>query len=251
MERPRTHYRDVTTTALDLRKAETPPDPLAQLGSGRPTAPDGADPASPAPCVILADGAGIPLVAEVSTVGRGGDVAVRLDHPGVSRLHAELIRRGPFLYVSDAGLSRNGTFVNGEPVVQSLLADGDVVTFGGLRIRIAGAGLPREGTVATSARAGRALSGREVDVLVALCRPAYAGSVFAAPQTALGIAADLVVTEAAVKQHLLRLYIKVGIPPGPDRRTRLANTVLATGALHRQLCVAMYGPGGTEHPTGC
>lgn len=249
MARPRVRYGDMTTTALDLRQAETP-EPTAEARSGTSTAPDFADLAAPAPYLMLADGVEIPLLAEVSTVGRGHGVAVRLDHPGVSRLHAELVRRGPFLYVSDAGISRNGTFVNGEPVVQSLLTDGDVVTFGGLRTRIAGVGTPRESTVATPDGTGRALSGREVDVLVALCRPAYVGRVFAAPQTALGIAADLVVTEAAVKQHLLRLYVKFGIAPGLDRRTRLANTVLAAGALHRELCVAVYGPGGSEHRTG-
>lgn len=194
---------------------------------------------TPPPCLMLNDHNGIPLVAAVTTVGRGASMQVRLDHPGVSRLHAELVRRGPFLYVSDAGLSRNGTFVNGERIVQALLSDGDVVTFGGVRTRIAGTALPRSTTVP----GGPTLSARECDVLVALCRPAYDGGVFASAQTAVGIAAELVVTEAAVKQHLLRLYAKFGVPAGPDRRTRLANTVIASGVLHRKLCVAVYGDG--------
>jgi len=39
------------------------------------------------------------------------------------------------------------------------------------------------------------------------------------------------VTEAAVKQHLLRLYQKFRVPEGPNRRTRLANEVVAQGLV--------------------
>lgn len=233
----------MTTTTLDVHIAAPPEHSLTRLAEREYTAPDFDDAAAPTPCLMLADGTGIPLRAAVTTVGRGDDVSVHLDYPGVSRLHAELVRRGPFLYVIDAGLSRNGTFVNGEPVVQALLTDGDVVSFAGVRTRIAGATMPGSRTAAMPAAANSLLSGREVDVLVALCRPAYANAVFVAPQNAMGIAEEMVVTEAAVKQHLLRLYAKFDIPPGLDRRTRLANAVLDGGVVHRQLCLALYGPG--------
>ena len=57
-------------------------------------------------------------------------------------------------------------------------------------------------------------------MLTALCRPALQQDAFVAPATAKDIADELVVTEAAVKQHLLRLYQKFRIaggrqPPGP------------------------------------
>jgi hypothetical protein len=68
-------------------------------------------------------------------------------------------------------------------------------------------------------------------VLTSLCRPALSDEAFATPATAHEIAADLVVTEAAVKQHLLRLYQKFRIPEGPNRRTRLANEVVALGLV--------------------
>ena len=45
------------------------------------------------------------------------------------------------------------------------------------------------------------------------------------------MAAELVVTEAAVKQHLLRLYQKFRVPEGINRRTRLANEVIAMGLV--------------------
>src|SRR3954453_17775809 len=78
------------------------------------------------------------LAAEVATIGRGDGVDVPLDDPSVSRLHAELIRRGPHVYVADLGLSANGTRVNGRPVGRRILADGDVLSFGASRSRVGG-----------------------------------------------------------------------------------------------------------------
>jgi pSer/pThr/pTyr-binding forkhead associated (FHA) protein len=63
----------------------------------------------------------ISLRGEVTTVGRGRGVDIRLDDPSVSRLHAELVRRGPYVYVVDLGLSRNGTRVNGRPIARRVL----------------------------------------------------------------------------------------------------------------------------------
>jgi len=73
-------------------------------------------------------------------------VDVRLDDPSVSRLHAELVRRGPYVYVADLGLSRNGTRFNGRPVARRVLDDGDVLTFG-LPGRMGG--IPHEDITAT------------------------------------------------------------------------------------------------------
>ena len=174
----------------------------------------------------------VPLAGEVTTVGRGRAVDVRLNDPSVSLLHAEIVRRGPYAYVADLGLSRNGTRVNGRPVGRRVLEDGDVVAFGAARCRIRG--LPRE-DLSTEAELRRPtvpeLTRREFDVLVALCRPALSDDAFVAPATAREIAADLVVTEAAVKQHLLRLYQKFRISGGLNRRIRLANEVVALGLV--------------------
>ena len=174
----------------------------------------------------------ISLRGEVTTVGRGRGVDIHLDDPSVSRLHAELVRRGPYVYVVDLGLSRNGTRVNGRPVARRVLDDGDVLSFGAARCRIGG--IPAE-VLAEEAELRRAatpeLTRREIDVLTSLCRPALSDEAFAMPATAHEIAVDLVVTEAAVKQHLLRLYQKFRVPEGPNRRTRLANEVVALGLV--------------------
>ncbi len=172
------------------------------------------------------------LRPDVTTVGRGASVDVHLDHPSVSKLHAEIVRRGPYAYVSDLGLSRNGTRVNGRVVAQRLLENGDVLAFGSQRCQVGG--LPAEDLlpeISLRRSAIPELTRREVDVVAALCQPALSDEAFVAPATAREIAADLVVTEAAVKQHLLRLYQKLRIAEGPNRRTRLANEVMALGLV--------------------
>lgn len=193
----------------------------------------------------------LPLRPEVTTVGRGRGVDIRLDDPSVSRLHAEFVRRGPYVYVVDLGLSRNGTRVNGRPIARRVLEDGDVVSFGAARCRMGG--IPRE-DVDPDVELRRAvapdLTRREIDVLTSLCRPALSDEAFVAPATAREIASDLVVTEAAVKQHLLRLYQKFRIPEGANRRTRLANEVIALGLVRPlpPVQVPNQGPRPTETP---
>ena len=173
-----------------------------------------------------------PLRDVVTTVGRGQGVDIHLDDPSVSRLHAELVRRGPYVYVVDLGLSRNGTRVNGRPIARRVLDEGDVLSFGAARCRIGGI---QQDEISAEAELRRSavpeLTRRELDVLTSLCQPALSEEAFATPGTAHDIAADLVVTEAAVKQHLLRLYQKFRIPEGPNRRTRLANEVVALGLV--------------------
>jgi hypothetical protein len=188
------------------------------------------------------------LSGEVTTVGRGQGADIRLTDPSVSRLHAELVRRGPYVYVVDLGLSRNGTRVNGRPIARRVLAEGDVLSFGSARCRIGG--LPAE-ELDEDADVRRAaapeLTRRELDVLSSLCQPALSDEAFAMPATSREIASDLVVTEAAVKQHLLRLYQKFRVPEGPNRRTRLANEVVALG-LVRPMPLAETG--GTQAAAG-
>jgi pSer/pThr/pTyr-binding forkhead associated (FHA) protein len=173
------------------------------------------------------------LALEVTTVGRGEGVDISFEDRTVSRLHAELVRRGHFVYVADLGLSVNGTRVNGRPVGRRLLSEGDVLAFGAARARVAGLApaADAEETVELRRSGVPELTRREVEVLNALCRPALRHDAFVAPATAKDIAAELVVTEAAVKQHLLRLYQKFRIEEGVDRRARLANEVISSGTV--------------------
>jgi pSer/pThr/pTyr-binding forkhead associated (FHA) protein len=172
------------------------------------------------------------LGERVTTVGRGKGVDVALDDRTVSRLHAEIVRRGPHFYVCDLGLSANGTRVNGRPIGRRVLEQGDVLTFGAARLRAYGlTGEDENDTVELRRAPMPELTRREVEVLTALCRPALQQDAFVAPATAREIADQLFVTEAAVKQHLLRLYQKFRIEEGVNRRARLANEVISAGIV--------------------
>ena len=75
----------------------------------------------------LQPGRTIQLEAAEAVLGRNPDCAVVLESPAVSRQHARIVRRNNQFLVEDLG-SRNGTYVNGEPVVQPrLLREGDQV----------------------------------------------------------------------------------------------------------------------------
>jgi len=79
---------------------------------------------------------------------------------------------------------------------------------------------------------GPRLTERERDVLIALCRPVLGDAPFTEPASIKCIAAELVVTDAAVKQHLLHLYDKFGLHDEiSNRRVRLANEALASGIV--------------------
>lgn len=52
---------------------------------------------------------------------------------------------------------------------------------------------------------------------------------------------ELVVTEAVVKQQLLRMYAEFRIPEG-DRRSRLANEVIGVGVVRPALLTGQRDP---------
>jgi hypothetical protein len=193
---------------------------------------------------IASTGSVVPLLPDVTTIGRGKYVDVRLSDPSVSLLHAEIVCRGPYYYLVDLGLPRNGTRVNGCLVARHLLADGDILGFGAAFCRVGGIATDDVPDVHPPGLPTPELTRREVDVVVALCAPATSGEAFATPATARQIAADLVVTEAAVKQHLLRLYAKFKIPQGQNRRVRLANEVMSLGLAGGRQLPAVRGPAG-------
>ena len=200
---------------------------------------------------VASTGALFSLRPDVTTIGRGQYVDIRLEDPSVSVLHAELVRRGPYVYVMDLGLSRNGTRVNGRLVARRVLADQDAISFGSARCRIIGVETADVLDTEHPRAANPELTRRELDVIASLCRPALSDEAFVTPATAREIAADLVVTEAAVKQHLLRLYTKLRIAEGPNRRVRLANEVVTLGLAKPELPAEPNGagPGGRSPGT--
>jgi pSer/pThr/pTyr-binding forkhead associated (FHA) protein len=72
----------------------------------------------------------VPLDAEVTRIGRGFSADLRLDDMTVSRRHAIVAALGGGRVRILDDRSVNGTFVNGRPVMEAELADGDVITLG-------------------------------------------------------------------------------------------------------------------------
>lgn len=73
------------------------------------------------------DGINYPLHA-VTRLGRGTDMTIRVDDPGVSRAHAEIVL-GSDVTIRDLG-STNGTLVDGRMVTTQVLRDGARIQLG-------------------------------------------------------------------------------------------------------------------------
>ncbi len=69
-----------------------------------------------------------PLVRAISRLGRGSDTDIRIEDPGASRNHCEIVLGQPVL-LRDLN-STNGTLVNGQRVAQAELVDGTTITIG-------------------------------------------------------------------------------------------------------------------------
>lgn len=75
----------------------------------------------------------IPLESTMLTIGRGLGNDIILEDTRVSRHHAQLRYKSRRFWLTDLG-STNGTFLNGERVLEEALQDGDVVSLGGLEV---------------------------------------------------------------------------------------------------------------------
>jgi len=172
-----------------------------------------------------------PLDAARLTVGSASTNDVVVDDSSVSRVHALFECLGSAWFIEDLG-SRNGTYVNGQRITgrRAVRVD-DEVRMGLVRIVLRGVA-GSVGTLTAVIDEPPVLTPRERDVLVALCQPLLAGDPFTEPASIREVAARLVVSDAAVKQHLANLYVKFGMIEGDRRRVRLANAALSTGAVN-------------------
>ena len=173
------------------------------------------------------------------TIGRRADNAVPLAWDAeVSRVHAQLERVGRDWVLIDDGLSRNGTFVNGERTAgRRRLRDGDRICCGETVLRFR-APLEQESrsTAAVAVGSGQQLLLTETQrkLLVALCRPLQ-DSPYATPATNRDIAEELYLSVDAVKAHLRVLFERLGIDglPQNQKRARLAAVALVDGLVRQ------------------
>lgn len=181
--------------------------------------------------VVSLGGAG-----ERFSVGRDPQMDLSLADAQVSLLHAELGRTGGVWTIVDDGLSRNGTFVNGERTTgRRRLRDGDEIRFGETTVVF------RDPASAEAGETASAPEGPEVDhltdsqrkILIALCRPFKDGSPYATPATNKQIAEDVFLSVDAVKGHLRNLFDRfdLGGVPQNQKRARLVELAMQRGLI--------------------
>lgn len=147
----------------------------------------------------------IRLDQETATLGRGLDNDYVVSDPRVSRVHAQLQRRGDTLIVTDLG-SSGGTTINGEAIVgPHVLRHGDVVRFGTLSAVLEDpAAADGDATMVFAmpkVETGPHLSPRQQEVLERI----------AEGMTNAEIGVELGITERTVKAYAQELYDKLGV----------------------------------------
>jgi pSer/pThr/pTyr-binding forkhead associated (FHA) protein len=171
------------------------------------------------------------------SVGRRSSNDIALSGDGqVSRTHALIELIGGDWTITDDGLSRNGTFVNGTRLTQRRrLVDGDVLVLGTTIIEFRA---PSDSTTAvTSAGAYlqkiQDLTDTQRKVLIALCRPYRTAGAVATPASNQQIASEVFLGVDAVKNHLRILFQRFDIAdlPQNQKRARLVECAFQWGLV--------------------
>jgi pSer/pThr/pTyr-binding forkhead associated (FHA) protein len=206
------------------------------------------------PFVLYLDGDRRQRIVELGdaalSIGRAAESDIPLDWDDeVSRAHAVLERVGSSWTVVDDGISRNGTYVNGERVHgRRRLEYGDAILVGETLLVFVGVEKTARTTATTRRGAPPALSPAQQRVLDALCAPAL-DSALAAPPSNHEIAAQLFLSVETVKSHLHALYELFDVADVPAGRKR---GELVKRAFERGVVSAGARPsrreGGTPRP---
>ncbi len=172
------------------------------------------------------------------TIGRSPQADLTLSWDAeVSRLHASVEYLGAQWTIVDDGLSRNGTFVNGERLTgRRRLMAGDRIRMGTSMISFhdfSGVSDDATRTSTASFPTLRSLTDTQRAVLIALCRPYKNNAEFATPASNQQIADELFLSVDAIKTHLRTLFSKFGVEdlPQNQKRVRLAALALQSGII--------------------
>lgn len=175
--------------------------------------------------------------AERVVIGRSPDATIPLlTDSSVSRLHAMIEWMDTAWTVVDDGMSRNGTFVNGERITgrrplhhgdkirigECVLTFNDAARSGGSTTSVAGE-IPTRGS----------LTDAQLKVLIALCRPYKGGSAYTSPASNQQIADELYLSIETVKTHLRTLFAKFGLDQTVhhNKRARLVERAMLSGVV--------------------
>ena len=174
------------------------------------------------------------------TLGRSSGCDVRLDwDEQVSRVHAALELVGSDWTLVDDGLSRNGTFLNGERLNgRRRLQDGDTFVLGStsFNFRNTTRGSTQLTKVGEQLVTAASLSPTQRQIVTALCRPYKHDDPYATPASNQQIADELFLSVDAVKTHLRSLFQKFHIEdlPQNQKRVKLVERVLGLGLISRK-----------------
>jgi hypothetical protein len=122
-------YRFLGSVVVDLRAEPSLPAGVFRLGARIEATAGGLSPS-----LVLPGGRRVTMGDQPLQIGRLPECAVVVDDPNASRRHAELVRRDGAVVLVDLD-STNGTLVNGAPVKEVPLSDGDEVTIGATVLR--------------------------------------------------------------------------------------------------------------------
>jgi predicted component of type VI protein secretion system len=197
------------------------------------------------PVLVYRDDAGaqqfFPLEGKTSlTIGRSSGCDVRLAwDERVSRVHAALDLVGHDWTLIDDGLSRNGTFLNGERLNgRRRLRDGDTFVLGAtsFRFRNTSRGTTQLTKVGEQLVTAASLSPTQRQIVIALCRPYKHDDPYATPASNQLIADELFLSVDAVKTQLRLLFQKFQIEdlPQNQKRVKLVERVLGLGLVSRK-----------------
>ncbi|MFJ1458623.1 FHA domain-containing protein [Nocardia wallacei] len=172
------------------------------------------------------------------TIGRSQQADLTLSWDAeVSRLHASVEYLGAHWTIVDDGLSRNGTFVNGERLVgRRRLSPGDRIRVGTSLLSFhdfTGVADDATRTSTGSLPSLRSLTDTQRSVLIALCRPYKNNAGFATPAPNQQIADELFLSVDAIKTHMRTLFSKFGVEdlPQNQKRVRLAMLAMQSGVI--------------------
>jgi hypothetical protein len=218
--------------ALDSLHRSTPAELKARLAAER----------SGSPFIVLRDEHDRQQIIELTparsplTIGRQPASAIALSWDDeVSRAHAAIECIGDVWTLVDDGRSRNGSFVNGQPIHgRRALRDGDVLVIGRTTLTyVAPAAQGEESTTPARRRQGAPrISAAQRRVLVALCRPLGDGT-FAVPPSNRELAASLCLSVETVKFHLHALFEAFDLADVAQhqKRAALARVALEQGVI--------------------
>jgi two-component system cell cycle response regulator len=104
----------------------------------KPTQEETTNPKPKLPCLVVLEGTSVGEVYKLEKfpliLGRDSTCDITIVEEGISRQHAKIEKKDTSYVLADLG-STNGSFVNGMPIIQSVLSEGDKIRLGDILLK--------------------------------------------------------------------------------------------------------------------